>query len=225
MCPHPRLHHLLALLLGAWTAIAAALPLETIKLPPGFAIELWARVDNARQMALGGVDTQGGVLYVGSMRRRQGACTALRCVLSRRHRDAHRRGPATCRAGWPGGTDRTVCRGSEPHPALRRYRSPASTSPPAAGRSSPILCRRIPIMAGSSSPSARTASSMSPSVRPATSAHPGDSLCRRYCACMPTAPGREVFARGMRNSVGFDWNPVDGVLWFTDNGRDMAGRR
>jgi hypothetical protein len=46
--------------------ILTALPLETIKLPPGFAIELWARVDNARQMALGGVDAKGGVLYVGS---------------------------------------------------------------------------------------------------------------------------------------------------------------
>ena len=27
----------------------------------------------------------------------------------------------------------------------------------------------------------------------------------------------------MRNTVGFDWNPVDGKLWFTDNGRDMMG--
>jgi glucose/arabinose dehydrogenase len=35
--------------------------------------------------------------------------------------------------------------------------------------------------------------------------------------------GREVFARGVRNSVGFDWSPVDGALWFTDNGRDMLG--
>jgi glucose/arabinose dehydrogenase len=33
--------------------------------------------------------------------------------------------------------------------------------------------------------------------------------------------GREVFARGVRNSVGFDWSPTDGALWFTDNGRDM----
>src|SRR5205085_12086802 len=40
------------------------LPLETIKLPPGFAIELVARVDNARAMALGA----NGTLFVGSMR-------------------------------------------------------------------------------------------------------------------------------------------------------------
>ncbi|MDP1696865.1 MAG: sorbosone dehydrogenase family protein [Xanthomonadaceae bacterium] len=35
--------------------------------------------------------------------------------------------------------------------------------------------------------------------------------------------GREVVARGVRNSVGFDWNPADGKLWFTDNGRDWLG--
>jgi glucose/arabinose dehydrogenase len=33
----------------------------------------------------------------------------------------------------------------------------------------------------------------------------------------------EVVARGVRNSMGFDWNPQDGRLWFSDNGRDMLG--
>ena len=33
----------------------------------------------------------------------------------------------------------------------------------------------------------------------------------------------EVFARGVRNSVGFDWHPETKELWFTDNGRDMMG--
>jgi len=33
----------------------------------------------------------------------------------------------------------------------------------------------------------------------------------------------EVFAHGVRNSVGFDWHPVDNTLWFTDNGRDLMG--
>ncbi|MBA1362044.1 PQQ-dependent sugar dehydrogenase [Burkholderia gladioli] len=31
------------------------------------------------------------------------------------------------------------------------------------------------------------------------------------------------FARGVRNTVGFDWHPVTHELWFTDNGRDMLG--
>ena len=33
----------------------------------------------------------------------------------------------------------------------------------------------------------------------------------------------EVFAHGVRNSVGFDWHPQSGALWFTDNGRDWLG--
>jgi len=34
---------------------------------------------------------------------------------------------------------------------------------------------------------------------------------------------REVYAEGVRNSVGFAWHPDTGDLWFTDNGRDMMG--
>ena len=54
--------------------------------------------------------------------------------------------------------------------------------------------------------------------------------------CMPPGPlhatitrldpagGRpEVVARGVRNSVGFDFHPESGELWFTDNGRDWLG--
>jgi glucose/arabinose dehydrogenase len=33
----------------------------------------------------------------------------------------------------------------------------------------------------------------------------------------------EIFANGVRNSVGFDWHPQTGELWFTDNGRDWLG--
>ena len=34
---------------------------------------------------------------------------------------------------------------------------------------------------------------------------------------------REVFARGIRNSVGMDFNPKDKTLWFTDNQTDGLG--
>ncbi|MFY9825280.1 MAG: PQQ-dependent sugar dehydrogenase [Thermoanaerobaculia bacterium] len=33
----------------------------------------------------------------------------------------------------------------------------------------------------------------------------------------------EIVARGIRNTVGFDWQPGTGVLWLTENGRDMMG--
>lgn len=39
----------------------------------------------------------------------------------------------------------------------------------------------------------------------------------------PDGSGGEVFASGLRNSVGFDWRPQDGQLYATDNGRDLLG--
>ncbi|MGH7896720.1 MAG: PQQ-dependent sugar dehydrogenase [Candidatus Binatia bacterium] len=39
----------------------------------------------------------------------------------------------------------------------------------------------------------------------------------------PDGGGFEVFARGVRNTVGFDWHPETKELWFTDNGRDQLG--
>ncbi len=34
---------------------------------------------------------------------------------------------------------------------------------------------------------------------------------------------QEIYATGLRNSVGFDWSPRDGALYATDNGRDLLG--
>lgn len=39
----------------------------------------------------------------------------------------------------------------------------------------------------------------------------------------PDGTGIEVFAHGIRNTVGFDWHPATRELWFTENGRDMMG--
>ena len=37
------------------------------------------------------------------------------------------------------------------------------------------------------------------------------------------AKGHEVVQSGIRNTVGFTWHPVTKALWFTDNNRDMLG--
>ncbi len=34
---------------------------------------------------------------------------------------------------------------------------------------------------------------------------------------------REIYAKGVRNTVGFTWHPETNEMWFTDNGRDMMG--
>ena len=48
----------------------------------------------------------------------------------------------------------------------------------------------------------------------------------RYASIMrmkPDGTDLEVFAKGIRNTVGFDWHPQTQELWFTDNGRDYMG--
>ncbi|MFK7972770.1 MAG: sorbosone dehydrogenase family protein [Bacteroidia bacterium] len=39
----------------------------------------------------------------------------------------------------------------------------------------------------------------------------------------PDGTGREIYAHGVRNTVGFDWHPLTKEMWFTDNGRDNMG--
>ena len=57
------------------------------------------------------------------------------------------------------------------------------------------------------------------SARPATSAR-RPTRTRRSAASTSTAAARKCIARGVRNTVGFDWHPVSKQLYFTDNGRD-----
>lgn len=48
----------------------------------------------------------------------------------------------------------------------------------------------------------------------------------RYANIMkmkPDGSDLQVVARGVRNTVGFDWHPATRELWFTDNGRDRMG--
>jgi len=39
----------------------------------------------------------------------------------------------------------------------------------------------------------------------------------------PDGSNLEMYVKGVRNTVGFDWHPVTKELWFTDNGRDRMG--
>lgn len=56
------------------------------------------------------------------------------------------------------------------------------------------------------------------------------NLCKReepifasIARMRPDGGELEVIASGVRNSVGFDWHPVTHELWFTENGRDDLG--
>lgn len=50
-----------------------------------------------------------------------------------------------------------------------------------------------------------------------------DSVFATITRINPDGSGMEIFAKGVRNSVGLDWHPETKQLWFTDNGRDNLG--
>ncbi|HWU42558.1 MAG TPA: PQQ-dependent sugar dehydrogenase, partial [Bdellovibrio sp.] len=51
---------------------------------------------------------------------------------------------------------------------------------------------------------------------------PGTEYARIYRIDV-NGTSKELVAQGVRNTVGFDWDPVSKDFWFTDNGRDMLG--
>ncbi len=50
-----------------------------------------------------------------------------------------------------------------------------------------------------------------------------DSIFATITRINPDGSGREIYAKGIRNSVGFTWHPETKEMWFTDNGRDLLG--
>ncbi|MBK7956045.1 MAG: sorbosone dehydrogenase family protein [Candidatus Accumulibacter sp.] len=210
----------LALLLISTTLAAAELPLERIKLPPGFAIELWARVDNARQMALGHHDDKGGTLFVGSMQAgkvhalsfganfRVQAVTVVASGLQRPVGVAYRDGSLYVSA---------VSRILRYDDIERRL-----AQPPAAV----LVTDRLPgethhgwkfIAFG---PDGKL---YVPVGAPCNICDPDPQRYANILRMNADGSGADVYARGVRNSVGFDWQPQTGELWFTDNGRDLLG--
>jgi glucose/arabinose dehydrogenase len=52
---------------------------------------------------------------------------------------------------------------------------------------------------------------------------PSKPVYGTICRLNADGTGFEIFASGIRNSVGFDWDPGTQQIWFTDNGRDNLG--
>ncbi|MBW3566055.1 MAG: sorbosone dehydrogenase family protein [Acidobacteria bacterium] len=50
-----------------------------------------------------------------------------------------------------------------------------------------------------------------------------DSIYATITRLDPDGSNMEIYASGVRNTVGFAWHPETDELWFTDNGRDMMG--
>lgn len=206
----------IALLWAACPTQADELPLSTLKVPPGFTVELVARVPNARQMALG----DDNVLYVGSMRDGRvhalaldGAYRAIRLhVIAQDLRMpsgvAYRQGSLYVAA---------VNRILRYDGITRRLNDPPSPATVTDALPGDMHHGWKFIAFG---PDGRL---YVPVGAPCNICAPDPDRYAVILRMQADGSQREVFARGIRNSVGFDWDPATGALWFTDNGRDGMG--
>lgn len=211
-----KLLHLLSALALAAPAAAADLPLEKLKLPPGFSVEVYAQVKDARSLALG----TNGIVFVGT--RSAGKVYALK--------------------------PRPDGRGAEPVVLGQGLNAPNGV----AFRDGALYVAEISRILRYGAIESRLADPPKPVVvtdRYPTDGHHGwkyiafgpdgwlyvpvgapCNVCEadpeRYSLLSrirPDGSGYEVYARGIRNTVGFDWHPQTKELWFNEHGRDMMG--
>ncbi len=206
---------LLALLLAPGAA-AAALPIERIKLPPGFEITVFAdHVPHARSMALG----EKGTLFVGT-RVSNGSVYAIR------HDGKKATEVLTLASGLDVPNGVAIRDGALYVAEISRVlRYDAVESNLAKAPKPVVVYDKLP---GERShgwkfvrfgPDGWLYMNIGAPCNICDRGDPYASIAR----LKPDGSALEVYARGVRNSVGFDWDPRTQELWFTDNGRDMMG--
>lgn len=196
----------------------AGLPLETITMPEGFSISVWADgMAEARQMAL----SPSGIVYVGT--RGEGAVYAV----------------VDADADLRGETVHTIATGLEmPNGVAWRdgalYVAENSRILRYDGIDESLESPPEPVVVRDDYPTedhhgwkyidfGPDGWLYVPVGAPCNVCLSEDEIFASITRIRPDGSEREVFARGVRNSVGFDWHPETGELWFTDNGRDRLG--
>ncbi|MEZ4946043.1 MAG: sorbosone dehydrogenase family protein [Cyclobacteriaceae bacterium] len=201
----------------AITEASAQLPLNTIKLPPGFSINVYAEVDNARSMAM----SPSGILFVGNRNEDQ--------VYAVKDTDgdfkADKRWVIASGLNMPNGVafkdgdlyvaevsrilkfkdiENNLSHPGEPEVVYDQY--PTETHHGwkyiAFGPDGKLY---VPVGA------------------PCNICEPEEPIYASITRMNDDGTNMEVFASGIRNTVGFTWHPETKALWFTDNGRDMMG--
>ncbi|MBP2673324.1 MAG: sorbosone dehydrogenase [Deltaproteobacteria bacterium] len=205
-------------LLIFWSAGCGAGPFpEEIRLPPGFAIALYAEVPNARSMTLG----DRGIVYVGT--RRQGEVYAI--LPERTARGTHRVVRIAQGLTSPNGV--AFRDGSLYVAEIRRILR-------FDGIGSRLDDPPEPVVVYDGFPTDRhhgwkfirfgpDGLLYVPVGAPCNVCRPVDPRYASILRMRPDGGEPEIFAHGVRNTVGFDWDPSTNELWFTDNGRDLLG--
>lgn len=193
------------------------LPLEKLTLPPGFKVGVFARVENARSLALGSA----GVIYVGNRKADK--------VYAVKDEDgdwvADRTYVLDSGLNMPNGVafkdgDLYVAEVSK----VWRYRDIESNlaQPPRPE----MIYQDYPTESHHGwkyiafGPGGKLYVPVGAPCNICKSKNPVFASITRM---NEDGSGMEIIAEGVRNTVGFAWHPTTGELWFTDNGRDMMG--
>ncbi len=201
----------------AITEYSKTLPLDKIKLPAGFTIDIYAEVDNARSMAL----SPSGVLYVGN--RNEDKVYAVKDTDG--DFKADKKWVIASGLNMPNGVafkdgDLYVAEVSR----ITKYPKIESSlaSPP-----KPVVIKDdYPTETHHGwkyiafGPDGKL---YVPVGAPCNICESKEEIFASITRLNADGTGREVYSRGVRNTVGFTWHPDTKALWFTDNGRDMLG--
>lgn len=201
----------------AITDYATKLPLDKIKLPAGFTIDVFAEVENARSLAM----SPSGVIYVGNKDKDK--------VYAVKDTDgdfkADKRWTIASGLNMPNGV------------AFKDgdlYIAEVSKISKIAGIESKLANPPKPQVINENYPTdthhgwkyiafGPDGKLYVPVGAPCNICEPKDEIYASITRINPDGSGREIYAKGVRNSVGFTWHPTTKELWFTDNGRDMLG--
>lgn len=195
---------------------SAALPLNKLKLPAGFSVSIYAEVEDARSMAL----SPSGVLYVGNK--------AEDKVYAVKDTDgdfkADKKWVLASGLNMPNGVafkdgDLYIAEVS------RILKIEGVESKLASPGKPTVIYDKYPTETHHGwkyiafGPDGKLYVPVGAPCNICESKNPYASITRMN----PDGTGMEVFASGVRNTVGFTWKPDTKALWFTDNGRDMMG--
>ena len=201
----------------AITDASAGLPLELIKLPKGFSISVYAEVEDARSMAL----SPSGTLFVGN--RSEDKVYAVKDIDG--DFKADKKWVIASGLNMPNGV---AFKDGDLYVAeVNRIHKFASIESKLANPGqSQIVYDKFPtekhhgwkyIAFG---PDGKL---YVPVGAPCNICESKDPVFASITRMNADGTNLEVFANGVRNTVGFTWHPETKNIWFTDNGRDMMG--
>lgn len=202
---------------AAITEASAALPLNTIKLPPGFSIAIYAEVEDARSMAM----SPGGTLFVGN--RSDDKVYAVKDTDG--DKKADRKWVLASGLNMPNGVAfRDGALYVAENSVVSRWDNIESKL--ASPGKPTVVYDKYPTESHHGwkyiafGPDGKL---YVPVGAPCNICESKDPIYASITRMNPDGSGVEVYASGIRNTVGFTWHPTTNEIWFTDNNRDSMG--